>query len=182
MLQLNFSYFPELKTERLLLRRISEDDAPDIFVLRSDEDVLRYVGKEPAKTIEDAEKFIRTVDEGLHSTNAVMWGIALKNDLARLIGTICLWNIQKENYRAEIGYVLHPEFWRKGIMKEAIQQVIEYGFKKMGLHSIEARIHADNKASAAILEATGFLKEGLLKEEFCFRGKFSDTVIYSQLQ
>jgi ribosomal-protein-alanine N-acetyltransferase len=182
MLKLNFSYFPELETERLLLRRISEYDAQDIFVLRSDQRILRFIGKEPAKTIQDAEEFIRRVDEGIHAAEAIMWGIALKDNPENLIGTICFWNIQKENYRAEIGYVLHPDYWRKGFMKEAIKEVIAYGFKSLGFHSIEARIHADNIASAAILEATGFLKEGLLKEEFCFRGKFLDTIIYSRLQ
>jgi RimJ/RimL family protein N-acetyltransferase len=52
----------------------------------------------------------------------------------------------------------------------------------MQLHSVEARIHATNIASAAILEATGFVKEGHLKEESHFRGHFFDTIIYSRLR
>ena len=111
-----------------------------------------------------------------------MWAIALKTNPSKLIGTICYWNIQKQNFRAEIGYVLHPQFWRMGIMKETINKVIEYGFNTMKLHSIEALIRADNAASAAVLESTGFVKEGYLKEEFYYRGKFMDTIIYSRLQ
>jgi ribosomal-protein-alanine N-acetyltransferase len=66
-------------------------------------------------------------------------------------------------------------------MKEAIRAVIAFGFSVMGLHSIEARIDAQNLASAASLEAAGFSQEGYLKEEFYFRGKFLDTIIYSRL-
>lgn len=59
MLELNFSPFPELKTQRLLLRKLEITDANEIFFLRSNENVLRYLGKEPAKTISEAEEFIR---------------------------------------------------------------------------------------------------------------------------
>ena len=51
MLALNFTPFPELKTERLLLRKLKASDANEMFFLRSDENVLRYLGKEPEKTI-----------------------------------------------------------------------------------------------------------------------------------
>jgi [ribosomal protein S5]-alanine N-acetyltransferase len=182
MLQPVFNPFPELETERILLRRIDLNDNSDLFLLRSDEKVLEFIGKEPAKDLKEVYSFIRMIDEGIHSCSAIMWGIAIKNEPGKLIGTICLWNIQKENYRAEIGYMLRPEYWRKGIMKEVIQKVADYGFKTMKLHSIEARIHSNNTASAAILESTGFLKEGYLKEEFFFRDKFYDTIIYSRLQ
>ena len=182
MLQPVFVPFPELKTDRLLLRRISQDDVPEIFFLRSNESVLQFIGKEPATTLKDAQDFIQMIDDGIKKNETIMWGIAIKENPAKLIGTICYWSMQKENYRAEIGYMLHPDHWRKGIMKEAILKIIEYGFRSMKLHSIEARIHADNAVSAAILEATGFVKEGCLKEEFCFGDKFLDTIIYSRLQ
>ena len=182
MLQFNFTQFPELQTPRLLLRKIEQLDATEIFFLRSDEEVLRFIGKEPAKNIKEAKEFIKKIDQATEAGDSIMWGITVKENPSALIGTICYWNIQKENYRAEIGYALHPGYWKRGFMKEAIHEIIEYGFKTMSLHSIEARIHADNAASAAILESTGFQKEGYLKEEFFFRGKFLDTIIYSRIQ
>ncbi len=182
MLELNFTPFPELETERLLLRRLAQHDAPELFFLRSDDEVLKYIGKEPAKNLQEAEEFIKKIDDGIQANTNILWGIALKTNPSKLIGTICYWNIQKQNYRAEIGYVLHPQFWRQGIMKETINKIIEYGFNTMNLHSIEALIRADNDGSSAVLESTGFVKEGYLKEEFFFRGNFSDTIIYSRLQ
>ena len=90
--------------------------------------------------------------------------------------------MKKEHYRAEIGYVLNPAFWKKGIMKEAILAVLGYGFDVMHLHSIEANINPGNAASAGVLEATGFIKEAYFKEDFFFDGTFRDTIIYSRLK
>ena len=181
MPQINFTPFPELKTNRLLLRRITMNDAPAIFVLRSDETVLKYIGKEPAASQKEAEEFIQRINKAMDANESIMWAITLQDNPAELIGNICYYRLQPENYRAEIGYALHPAHWRKGIMKEAINNVLEYGFDSMKLHSVEARTSVDNVASGAILEATGFIKEAHLKEEFFFRGKFSDTIIYSRL-
>jgi ribosomal-protein-alanine N-acetyltransferase len=182
MLQPSFTPFPELQTERLILRRIIKEDAAEVFFLRSDETVLQFIGKEPATTIKETEDFIKKTNDAIETGDSILWGIALKENPAKLIGTICYWKIQKEHYRAEMGYVLHPDHWRKGIMKETMLKIIDYGFHAMKLHSIEARIDAGNAASAAILESTGFLKAGCLKEDFYFRGKFLNTVIYSRLQ
>ena len=182
MLTLNFAPFPELKTERLLLRKLTRNDAKEIFFLRSNEDVLRFLGKEPTKSIAEAEVFIDKINKNVDENQSILWGIALLNDPSMLIGTICLWNFKLENYRGEIGYVLHPGHWRKGIMKEAIKCVADYGFDILKLHSIEAMLSPANIASSAVLESTGFVKEGHLKESFYFRGKFEDALIYSRLK
>ena len=182
MLTLNFTPFPELKTERLLLRKLARTDANEMFFLRSDENVLRYLGKEPAKTISEAEQFINAVNKNVDGNDSILWGITFLGAPATIIGTICLWNFKPENYRSEIGYVLHPDHWRKGIMKEAINAVVDYGFSVLGMHSIEALLSPENIASTAVLESTGFIKEGHLRENFYFKGKFTDTAIYSRLK
>ena len=182
MPEFNFSPFPELRTERLLLRRLTTNDAEDMFFLRSSEVVLRYIGREPAKSIADAEDFINKINKGVDENESILWGITLLSDETKIIGTICLWNLQKEHYRGEIGYLLHPGHWRKGIMKEAINAVVNYGFTVLKLHSIEALLKPDNIASSSVLEKTGFIKEGHLKENFYFKGEFSDTLIYSRLK
>src|ERR1043165_1824337 len=181
MLILNFHPFPELRTERLLLRRINKNDSAEIFFLRSDPDVLQYIGREPAQTIREVEDFIRQINHGIDTNEAIMWGIALKNDPSQLIGTICFWQIRKEHYRAETGFVLHPLYWKKGIMKEALLKIVDYGFNKMKLHSIDANVAVGNKASSSLLESAGFVREAYFKEDYFFKGKFEDTIVYSRL-
>lgn len=182
MLQPNFSPFPVLETGRLLLRRITDKDAPEIFYFRSDPVILQYLGRGPSKDIGEAKQFIARIDENINTNEGVLWGITLKESPDKLIGTICYWQLQKENYRAEMGYLLDPLHWGKGIMKESILKVLDYGFNTMKLHSVEARLVPANIASAAVLRATGFVQEAHFKEDFFYDGKFEDTAVYSRRQ
>lgn len=181
MLQPNFSPFPEIKTERLFLRKMTKKDAAEILCLRSDENVMEYIDRERMKSITDAEIFIDRITASLESNTGIMWGITLKETPGTIIGNIGYWRLIKENYRAEIGYMLNPLFWKKGIMKEALLAVMVFGFNQMNLHSIEANINPGNEASAALLESTKFIKEAYFKEDFLFNGTFRDTIIYSRL-
>jgi ribosomal-protein-alanine N-acetyltransferase len=181
MLELNFSPFPEVKTARLLLRRMTDADAPEILFLRSDETVMKYIDRERPKSQEEALAFIQKVNNNIDNNESVMWAIALQENPGRLIGNIGFWRIIPQHYRSEIGYMLHPGFWNKGIMKEALQSVIDFGFNKMKLHSIEAHINPDNAVSGILLEKTGFVREAYFKEDFYSRGRFIDTAVYSLL-
>lgn len=181
MLEPNFNPFPELRTRRLLLRRITMDDAETILFLRSDESVMKYIDKEPTTSIEDVKAFIQRINSDIDNNYAIMWALTLHEDPSKMIGLICFWNIKREDYRAEVGFTLYPDYWRKGFMKEALHKAIEYGFTRLRLHSIEGQINPENKASAAILESARFVKEGYYKEDHFFRGKFLDTAVYSLL-
>jgi ribosomal-protein-alanine N-acetyltransferase len=184
MLNVNFDPFPELRTERLLLRKITDADTEQIFKLRSDKDVMKYIGKKPIVSKEEAKNWVKLIKDSLENNSGITWGIVEtfdKTSLPPIIGTIGLWRIIKENYRAEIGYMLLPEYWQKGFTKEAILKVIDYGFHEMKLHSIEARISPKNIGSATVLEKTGFVREAYFKEDFFFDGVFEDTAIYSLL-
>lgn len=182
MLQLSNQPFPELVTERLLLRRITKNDLPEVFILRSDPQVMQFIDKEPAKTMQDAADFLARVDNDIDTNQAIQWAITLKENPSVLIGGICLWHFRFADYRAEIGYSLLADHWRKGIMREAAMKVMAFGFEALNLHSIEANINPNNIGSASLLESLGFVKEAHFKEDYFFRGKFLDTVIYSILQ
>src|SRR3982750_1123722 len=108
MLALNFYPFPALQTERLSLRQISNEDAREIFFLRSDKRVMKYIDRDPARSLEDALNWIRIIVDLLQKAEAVTWAICLKSE-NKMIGTITLWNIQKDHHRAEVGYALHPD-------------------------------------------------------------------------
>ncbi|MGK0366715.1 MAG: ribosomal-protein-alanine N-acetyltransferase [Saprospiraceae bacterium] len=87
--------------------------------------------------------------------------------------------MQAAHFRTEIGYILHPDYWRKGLMSEALQTIVGYAFTKTKLHSIEANVSVDNKASMALLEKNGFVKEAHFKENYYYDGNFLDSIIYS---
>ena len=181
MLELNFSPFPEIRTNRLLLRRVVKEDAAAILELRSLDATMQYIDREKLTSPEEALALIQTINDSVDSNNGINWAITLIDEPQVLIGTIGFWRITKQHYRAEAGYMLHPRYWNKGIMKEALQTVIRFGFDTMQLHSIEAHINPGNAASAALLEKTGFIREAYFKEDYYFRGSFIDTAIYSLL-
>ena len=181
MLELNFTPFPVIDTERLHLRRITDNDLNDLFYLRSNTTLMKYIDRPLAKTPEDAAILLGKMNHGIDNNEGIVWAITLINT-NKLIGTISYHRIEKENYRAEIGYMLDPAFWRKGIVSEAMATIIEFGFDIMKLHSIEANINPGNAASANILKKFKFVKEAYYKENYYFDGRFLDTEIYSLLK
>ena len=178
MLLLNFNPFPLLSTERLNLRRISDEDEKEIFFLRSDKEMLQFLDRDPAQSIDEAREWIRMINKGIDDNQYIAWAIALKND-PLLIGTITFWNVKYEHYRAEIGYALHPLFQGRGLMNEAMTAVINYGFDSLKLHSIEANVNPSNAPSIRLLERSGFIREAYHRENYYYNGHFLDSAIYS---
>jgi ribosomal-protein-alanine N-acetyltransferase len=180
MLTVNFHPFPILETPRLLLRRLTIDDAPGVFRLRSNAETMKYIPRPLAQTIDDALTHVALIESKIENNEGINWAITLK-DNPDFIGLIGNFRILPEHYRAEIGYMLLPEFQGKGLISEAIDAVVQYGFNVMKLHSIEAVIDPGNGASAKVLEKNQFEKEAHLKENEFYNGRFIDTVIYSRL-
>jgi [ribosomal protein S5]-alanine N-acetyltransferase len=180
MLELNFEPFPILITERLVLRRMELEDADEILFLRSNERVMQYIDRRKAKTREEATEFIHMIQNLQKNNVSVLWAICLHPG-KKLIGTICIWNIDAENYRGEVGYVLHPDYYGKGIMHEAMQKVLNYGFHDLQLHAIEAHVNPANSDSIKLLERNNFVREAYFKDHYYFEGIFKDTAIYTLL-
>lgn len=155
---LNFTSFPQLMTERLLLRRLSEADAHDILMLRSDEQVNQFLDRPACIDLEAAQSFIAKIEKGINNKQSLYWVIKLKgND--KLIGTICLWNFEADKMQAEVGFELFPGFQRKGIMGEALSEVLAFGFKELKLKTITALTNPGNLRSIKLLEKAGFLAD-----------------------
>ena len=180
MLEFNFSPFPTIETERLLLRRITNDDVNEIIELRSNPETMKYIPRPLVKTTEDALEHIAMIEEKITTNVGINWGITLK-DNPKLLGIIGYYKMQPENYRAEIGYMLSPDFHGKGIIPEAVNKLIRYGFDDLKLHSIEAVIDPENLASEKVLQKCGFVKEAHFIESVFYEGRFLDKVVYSLL-
>ena len=178
MLIFNFNPFPYLSTPRLMLRPVLKSDVKEIFILRSHPVVMKYIAKKHAESMEDAAAFIEKINLMENQNQCVTWAITLKEQ-GKLIGNIGFWNLQPENHRAEIGYTLMPEFHRNGIMFEAIQEVIKFGFNTLHLHSITGHVNPMNEGSVKLLERNNFIKEGHFKENQYYDGKFFDTLVYT---
>jgi [ribosomal protein S5]-alanine N-acetyltransferase len=156
----SFTPFPVLKTERLILRQLISSDDKEIFALRSDDNANKYLNRKPCTSINDAKNFIKTINENIERNDSVYWAITL-GETEKLIGTICLLNFSNDNSKAEIGYELLPAFQGKGIMHEATSVVIDFGIQHIGLNSIEAYTHCENRNSTRLLEKLNFKRQSV---------------------
>lgn len=174
-----FEAFPEIETERLLLREIMPEDAPAIFRLFSNSLVTEYYDLENYEEEGQALDLIDFFDESFELERAIRWGIERKAD-GVLMGT-CGY-VWLRRFRGEIGYELHPDYWRQGYMTEALDAILEFGFHEFELNRIEALTMLDNVASGALLRKLGFKEEGILRQHDYFKGRFHDMRLFSLLR
>jgi [ribosomal protein S5]-alanine N-acetyltransferase len=155
MLNRTFTPFPILTTERLILRQLVINDEREIFTLRSDREINKYLNRQLSNTIDDVRNFINKVTENSNKNNSLYWAITLKPKNV-LIGTVCLFSFSDENASCEIGYELLTNFQKKGIMKETVEKVIDYAFNTIKVKKIEAYLHRDNQSSIKLLKKFPF--------------------------
>ncbi|ABR49494.1 GCN5-related N-acetyltransferase [Alkaliphilus metalliredigens QYMF] len=173
--------FPKLETDRLILKEMLIEDAASIFHIFADEEIMKDYGRFPMKSIEEAESLIAMFDENSKNGKGIRWGILLKEE-NKIIGTCGYHNWNKRHSRAEIGYELSKDAWRKGYIKEAVKAIIDYGYEIMDLNRIEAVVYPENEASIRSLINHGFMKEGLLEEYAFFRNVYQDLIMFSLLK
>jgi len=178
MLYFNFNPFPVLSSERLGYRRIGLEDATDFFDLRTHPQVIRYLDRLPEKSVKDVFPIIDNIDAAAKNNTGILWVITSK-DSEKMMGTIGFWKTDSQHHRAEVGYLLHPGFWGKGFMDEALKRIIKFGWQNMLLHTIEANINPENRSSKKLLVNNGFVVEGYFKESYHYDGKYLDAEILS---
>jgi RimJ/RimL family protein N-acetyltransferase/GrpB-like predicted nucleotidyltransferase (UPF0157 family) len=171
----------DLETENLFLKQISMEYQADIFRQFSDNDVNKYlVDAEPFVSMEEAEELINWYTSPQPRSHH-RWVIFRQTDGA-FLGTCGYHNWDKNNNICEIGYDLYKDYWGKGYMTEALQEVIKFGFEKMGLNRIQGFIHTQNEKSLNVLFRLGFKQEGIIRDKHYFRGNYYDHFCLSLLK
>ncbi|MDP4171199.1 MAG: GNAT family protein [Bacillota bacterium] len=176
-----YGNLPTLETKRLKLRKITLEDVEDIYYYGSNEEVSKYVTWETHKTLSDTKEFIEFVLRQYKNKNVAPWGIEYKEN-GKFIGTIDFISWQVKHNVAEIGYVLSQDYWGKGIVTEAANEVIKFGFNKMDIVRIQARCFVENIGSARVMEKTGMSFEGIIRKGVLVKGKHQDIKMYSILK
>ena len=147
------SNFPTLTTKRLILRQLLESDKQEIFLLRSDKLINKYLDRKPSETVIDALNFIKSIK----NNELLYWAIA-QTPNEKLIGTICLFDFSDELNKCEIGYELLTDYQGQGIMSEAVTKIIDFAVHTIGLKTIDAFTHIDNLRSTKLLQKFNFEK------------------------
>lgn len=172
--------FPVIETNQIRLRKLKVEDAPALKRYYSNENVYRYLDWNGPETLERSYEIIDLWNKGYDQGWIIRFAIADK-ETDEIIGTIFL--SEFEGKRAEIGYELSEDYWRRGIMSEAIYEVLSLGFNQLGLVRIQAFVCAENVASAEVLKKFKFKEEGCLRQFECHSvtGKCKDMWVYGLL-
>lgn len=178
-----FAAFPVLETERCILRAVSDNDLEPLFRILSSPDVSRYLGRHPLSKREEITLRMETYRKTFEERSGVAWMITHRTQ-GEVIGTCALWKLDTTHHRAELGYILSPEYWGQGLVPEAAAAVCAFGFNQMGLHTIEAQIAPANNGSRRVLEKLGFVQEGYFRESFYnpVTENFEDTAVFSLIR
>ena len=170
-----------LETPRLILRKLNMRDANDIFEYASMPEVSEHVTWDYHRNIADSMAFLKLIVQQYEDSKPSPWGIVEKSS-GKLIGTGGYHNWFAEHRRAEVGYAISSKFWSRGLMTEALEEMLSFGFETMGLNRIEALCRKENPASEKVLLKCGMKFEGVLREQMFMKGIFQDLKIFSILE
>lgn len=171
--------FPQLRAARVRLRGPRPDDADAVFALFSDPAVMRYWSRPPMTGRDEAAALIAEMEQAFARRDKINWMSVDKNDV--VIGTCTLFRFDSRHRRAELGYALRSDCWGKGLAREAAGTALDWAFRTLRLHRIEADIDPRNDASRKLLERLGFISEGVLRERFFVGEEAADSEIFGLL-
>jgi len=179
----NMSKLPILFTERLIIRPLSINDAQDMYDYSYRDNVGPRAGWKPHQSIADSEAVIRSmINQTMTDTNIGIFALEYREN-KKMIGTIGVHRYDKTNLSAEVGYVLHPDYWGKGLMVEALTKVIMWLFDQMGLYRIECSHFDFNFQSKRVIEKCGFTFEGISRKKIVLSdGSRADLYNYAILR
>lgn len=164
--------FPYFETKRLLLRDATLEDAEAVFAVFSDSKVTEFHDMDTLTHVDGAIQVIERRKQGFENGRGIRWAITRKED-SYLIGSCGFTWIRAAN-AAEIGYELASKFWRQGIMSEALNAILKYGFENKELEFIIAEIMLENVASRKLLQKLSFRSQEVLKKHGFWKGKYHD--------
>lgn len=175
-----FSKMPELETPRLLLRAMRVRDTEDMYAYAKNPEVTKYLLWSPHKSPDYTRSYLEYLAGRYRLGQHYEWAMVSKADW-HMIGTCGFSRIECPQNAAEIGYVLNPAYRGQGLVAEAAERVLRFGFDVLGLHRVEARYMVGNDASRRVMEKLGMQFEGVRRGSMLVKGAYRDIGICSVL-
>ncbi len=176
-----FTKMPVLETERLILRKMCVTDARDMYEYSRNPAVTEYLTWWPHADEAYTRNYLSYLSTRYRVGDFYDWAITLKES-GKMIGTCGFTRFDFTNDVAEVGYVLNPEYWGKGIAAEALFEVIKFGFSSLDIHRVEGKYIAGNEKSRRVMEKVGMKFEGIRRESMKIKGKYRDIGTCSLLR
>lgn len=169
-----------MQTDRFIIREVEADDIEYIYKGLSHPEVIKYYGVS-FHTLEATKEQMQWY-EGLRKDKTGIWWCIFTKDTNTFCGAGGYNDADQTHRKAEIGFWLLPEFWGKGIMKEVMPKLLDYGFNELDLNRIEGYVDHNNDKCKKALDKVKFVYEGTMRQAEFEDGKFVDVDIYSRLK
>ena len=178
-----FDNFPVIETERCILRQVRKEDGDTLYEILSDRDVMQYFGLALMHDRTGIEKLIENRLKAFELKRALGWIVADKTT-NNMIGLVNFPFWLRDFFISRLSYILHKDYWGKGLMSEVLPYCLKFGFNKMAIHRIEAVVYPQNKASIRLIEKLRFRRECLMEEQSYdfINGRFNDAYLYCLLE
>jgi [ribosomal protein S5]-alanine N-acetyltransferase len=150
---------PILLTDRLALRALKASDKEDLFSIYGDAQTMQFASDPTFLSLETVDEMLRSVERHFLDGTSLEWGVEDKAT-QRLVGTCGLHSFESDPPSAEMGCMLKRSHWGQGLMFEAANAVITFGFRELALTAISADIDAPNVRSQALFKRLGFAITG----------------------
>lgn len=156
-----------LRTDRLLLRPIADDDLDILHAILSDAETMRHWSTPPHTERQQSAEWIADNRAAMAAGTAIEYGVEFQG---RLIGRATFWNGN------ELGYIFDQAYWGQGFASEAVAALIDHGFAIRDWTEIIADIDPRNLGSLRLAERLGFRRSGFEKDTYCVDGRWSDSL------
>ncbi len=171
----------EARSARLLLREFVEADWPALHEVESRPEVARYQAFEPRTEAESRAYVLGAVADQTAEPRTTYDLAVVLNSNGRLIGRCGLGLTDVELGEASLWYTLHPDFWGQGYTTEAARSLVDFGFRRLGLHRVWADCDPENPGSWRVLEKLGMRREGHLLQNVKVDDGWADSYLYAIL-
>jgi ribosomal-protein-alanine N-acetyltransferase len=171
---------PEILSRHLRLSAVTLADAADFVRLYAQPGTRAHWDAPPLADEAAAVALIGRVQASVAAGRAHAWAIRLRAG-GPVIGACNFHRWQPAHQRATLGFFLDAGFWGRGLMREAVQTAIDFGWTGMHLHRIQAEVSPDNPSAIHLLERLGFVREGSLRDHVVVDGGYRDAWLYALL-
>lgn len=172
---------PILRTPRLILRKLLKSDADDMFEYAGNPAVTKYLLWDAHASKKYTLRYLSYLQSRYKVGEFYDWAI-VEIQSGKMIGTCGFTSFDLPNNSAEVGYVLNPTYWHRGIAAEALREMLHYAFEVLQLNRVEARYMLGNENSRRVMEKVGMTFEGVSREAVFTKGRYASVGTCSVLR
>lgn len=166
---------PTIAGRNVVLRSLTQQDAPAIHTIFGDPEVIRFWSCPPLLNLAAARELIEEIHDHFRSRRLFQWGISI-HETDEILGTCTLLHLDQAHRRAEVGIALRSTVWGRGFATEALGLLLGFAFGELDLHRVEADVDPRNERSLRLFERQGFRREGYLRERWHHLGEIHDAI------